>query len=134
MFDERFPQADNLTFEIEISDIKASTLKKLIQCIYHGNIEQLRLHTAYELYTAADKYDFHAVKHICTQYVIENVSLYGALEFADRIRDAGLLNSLINDAAKNSVILHSHDFKVFSDYYPRLAIKIYRAFFDLLRN
>ncbi|XP_021000322.1 speckle-type POZ protein-like [Parasteatoda tepidariorum] len=109
---------------IAISDIRASTLKKLVTFLYTGRMEKCNFDEAMELYYAADKYEVLSLRDDCREELLRNLDVNNACSLftlANRHNDEDFRNGVvqlvsanfpsvvnmesINDMSKDDIIL-----------------------------
>ncbi|TRY75733.1 hypothetical protein TCAL_09852 [Tigriopus californicus] len=71
---------ESQTNEVRIDDVDPKTLEKLLEYLYHDNIEDLD-GLAYELICAADKYNMANLKAFATNSALKNLSIENVLSF-----------------------------------------------------
>ncbi|GFW23624.1 speckle-type POZ protein B [Trichonephila clavipes] len=79
--------------EIEIPDINADTMRKMLVFIYSDTLEELDWESALNLYSAAEKFKIFALKKHVTSYITSTLSAANVgdvLVLADTLQDADL--------------------------------------------
>ncbi|GFT95586.1 TD and POZ domain-containing protein 3 [Nephila pilipes] len=91
--------------EFEISDISEETAKEMLHYIYFGEVGYLDVKNAMEIYYAADKYELHSLKIICSRIMVGNINIDNVIDyllFSYRHSDYDLEDVCITFIAKNA--------------------------------
>ncbi|CAL1279458.1 unnamed protein product [Larinioides sclopetarius] len=116
--------------EINISDIKAETVKEMLHYIYSGDIGYIEIQTAQELYYAADKYELQGLKNKCSKILMHNLDTNNAIDvllLGHVHSDSELEYTSIKFIAKNAQeIQEKKEWVVFMKNYPELANRVFK--------
>ncbi|GFY72885.1 speckle-type POZ protein [Trichonephila inaurata madagascariensis] len=110
MFERDLTQKD-----IEIYDLEADTLLKLLGYIYTNTVDELNWEHALKLYQAAKEYQIPSLKHKCSIFLKDNVDPLRAcsvllLAYENQDEDlTGFVQEFISD--HDTEIIHSDEWK-----------------------
>ncbi|GFY61339.1 speckle-type POZ protein A, partial [Trichonephila inaurata madagascariensis] len=82
---------------INITDIDANTIHRMLLYLYTDTLEDLKWEIAHALYVAADKYQILSLKSKCSAFLISNLTVNNAYEgliLADLHQDKDLKNAV----------------------------------------
>ncbi|GBL97574.1 Speckle-type POZ protein [Araneus ventricosus] len=113
---------------VEIEDLDATTVRQMLLFLYSDTLDNLDYESARSLYFAADKYQIVSLRHMCSNFLKENL-LYSnccdVLLLADKHQDKDLKISVQDCIADNDeVVLFSDEWKTLVENEPRLTTEI----------
>ncbi|KAG5671344.1 hypothetical protein PVAND_001547 [Polypedilum vanderplanki] len=116
----------NKSKTIRIKDVDGDTFLELLKFIYTREVENLK-NVASSLIYAAEKYEINELKKLCTESLIENLSVDNALEtliLADRFNEKTLLFECLQFIIKNFHVISNKDWKQTDS---KLMLKVMKA-------
>ncbi|XP_071042753.1 speckle-type POZ protein-like [Parasteatoda tepidariorum] len=122
--------------EIEVTDIQASIMKKLINYLYCGEKDSLQYEEACELYYAADKYEILGLREACMKDLLSLLDVSNAcpmLSLAYRHSDEAFKEQIMNFISKNfKSIANTESWIELTDKDTKLAALLMRYCADAL--
>ncbi|GBM54174.1 TD and POZ domain-containing protein 3 [Araneus ventricosus] len=116
--------------EINISDIKAETVKEMLHYIYSGDVGYIDVQTAQELYYASDKYELHGLKNICNKILVRKLDTNNAIDIlllGHKHSDNDLKYTSIEFIAKNAPeIQEKKEWVLLMKNYSELANMVFK--------
>ncbi|GFY08716.1 TD and POZ domain-containing protein 3 [Trichonephila clavipes] len=110
---------------VEITDVDADTMHRILLYIYTDILEDLCLETASPLYEAADKYQILSLKSKCSAFLMANLTVNSVCEvliLADMHQDNHLKNTVQDYILQNDkTIFCSSEWKHLMDTHTKLA-------------
>ncbi|KAG8181914.1 hypothetical protein JTE90_012470 [Oedothorax gibbosus] len=122
---------EKLTNCVKITDFDPPTVRKMLNYIYCGQVEDLTPEVALQLYSAAEKYNLQDLKDICDGYLSNNLSvdifcdalILAKLHNGERLMTATKIFFKVNTA----VIKKNEKWCSLSKTNPDLVISMYEA-------
>ncbi|KAG8198712.1 hypothetical protein JTE90_023482 [Oedothorax gibbosus] len=118
------------TDSITITDISEPIVKKMLRCIYSGEVGVLDFEAASELYYAADKYQIILLKSVCFNIITKKIrvdNVLSALLLSENHSDYELREICIQFVVKNAPEVHElPEWMEFLKSQPHLANVIFR--------
>ncbi|GBM76844.1 Speckle-type POZ protein B [Araneus ventricosus] len=111
---------------IDIPDLDADTLNRLLLYIYKDEVQKLTWEIAANLFEAADKYELLTLKEKCSCFLQSNLSKSNVckiLVLADMHYDGSLRNSVQKFMLNNPEIVYCDVWKVFKQNHSKLALE-----------
>ncbi|XP_055951484.1 TD and POZ domain-containing protein 5-like [Argiope bruennichi] len=110
---------------VDIPDLKADTVRKLLMFMYTDTVEDMDWETAKELYFAADKYEIVSLKNKCSSFLKLNIqpsNCCDILLLSDTHQDADL-KRFVEDyvVARDQDVFGSKEWKIFMGNHLQLA-------------
>lgn len=113
---------------VNIPDCDPETFEEFLEFLYTGKLEKPLPHSTMHLYETSEKYNVQELKALCSEFLIENLTieiLCDAAIVADKYDDAKLLSAVQCFFAKNlSDILVKPQWQCFMKNNLRLANKL----------
>ncbi|XP_015908467.1 speckle-type POZ protein [Parasteatoda tepidariorum] len=113
---------------VHITDIDSNTLDRLLMFIYSDTLDDLECESAFQLYSAAEKYFVEKLKVECEKLLIRKLSSERVLEillFADLHNAENLKSKAEECVVKNATrIIATEEWEEFVNVNPSLASKI----------
>lgn len=109
---------------ITVVDINTLTLKKLIEYIYSGKLNNCSQEMSQELYKAADKYSIDQLKISCREIMLDHMTSENACEYlvlADTHSDQEFKIIVIHYILKVGIPLKDDIWPEFCEKYTKLA-------------
>ncbi|GBL94354.1 hypothetical protein AVEN_199392-1 [Araneus ventricosus] len=95
---------------VDISDISADTLRRLLLYIYTNIVDELQWEDASDLFRAADKYELLDLRAKCSYFLkakLSSSNACGILVLADMHHDENLLQAAQDFISQDSEIFYS---------------------------
>ncbi|GBM73846.1 TD and POZ domain-containing protein 5 [Araneus ventricosus] len=126
---------ENSSGHVDITDLEADTIHRMLVYIYTDTLEDLQLENACKLYIAADKYEILSLKNKCSSFLKENLcptKVCDVLLLADLHQDNDLKSFVKDYILKyDKDVFQSQVWKDFMDSNLKLAADImYRRVFS----
>ncbi|KAI6185698.1 hypothetical protein M3Y98_00051900 [Aphelenchoides besseyi] len=116
---------------VEIKDFSAEPIKHLLRFCYCGKLEVKDEELLVKVYEAADKYQIHQLKLICSKKLGELMKASTVIErlmWAEKYKDDTLMKTLVDQAVKNiEFISENSDLQVLFLTLPEIALKLFLA-------
>lgn len=108
---------------VRIEDASSTVMKQALYYIYTGQIDDLTLMHAPELYSVADKYEIMDLKSRCSEFMVQNLDAESACEIliiADLYEDEKLKVAAKNMICRNAAqaLLSPHGLELMSSHSP----------------
>ena len=119
------PTKESKDSRVEINDISANTMEKILHFLYTGNVTNEVIDK--ELFIAADKYQIIRLKAICEYNLVKHLNITNALELAVSANMCGsevFQNEMIKFHAKYWKEMNSSWKSETSRNHPDLMVKI----------
>ncbi|GBN76330.1 TD and POZ domain-containing protein 4 [Araneus ventricosus] len=111
---------------IDIPDLDADTLGRLLLYIYEDKIQELTWEAAANLFEAADKYEVLDLKEKCSRFLkstLTESNVCKILLLADMHNDESLKKAVQEFILNNSEIIYSDVWKVFKEDHSKVALE-----------
>lgn len=127
------PTKENISSEIEITDIEEDVFEELLYFIYTGRSPKQN-DLAENLYIAADKYGMETLKDLCEESLLEKLksskdTCVETLIYADRYNAKRLkkygLSLVLEQVEKN---IETESFKEMSLKHPHLLLEVFKSY------
>ncbi|GFR28858.1 hypothetical protein TNCT_511891 [Trichonephila clavata] len=116
---------DKTTGCVDITDIDADTIHRMLLYLYTDTLEDLKWVTASEMYVAADKYQIISLKSKCSTFLTANLTVNNVCEvliLAHKHQDEYLKNAVQDYILRNEkVVFCSSEWKHLMDTHTKLA-------------
>ncbi|CAG0902031.1 unnamed protein product [Cyprideis torosa] len=118
------------TGEVRINDISAEVIEELLRFMYTGNVKNIEKNIFGELFAAAAKYNFEALKKICEKRLacsLASENLYQTLVLAELHESVYLKDATVRFLRRNPEFLHDEEFASQLKKEGSLAVELCRG-------
>ncbi|GBN88971.1 Speckle-type POZ protein [Araneus ventricosus] len=123
---------------VDIPDLNADTLSRLLLYIYKDTVEELQWESAVDLFRAAEKYQLLNLRKKCSVFLKSNLSVYDVCSILSlaNMHEAGDLRKAAEDfiSEHDNEVFDSNEWKTFKEKNFRLASEIMERIILLMKR